>query len=69
MPWFGKKKINPEDGDFPHVSKHYFEEKTPTRAVKIAPHLQWDGATTVVWGIDVGSTTTTVSFAYLGTGA
>ncbi|KAF8606924.1 hypothetical protein BDV93DRAFT_604240 [Ceratobasidium sp. AG-I] len=65
---FGKKKTNPEDGDFPHVSKHYFEEKAPTRAVKIAPQLRWDGATTVVWGIDIGSSTTTVSFAYLETG-
>lgn len=68
MPWFGKKKTNPEDGDFPQVPKHYFEEKAPTRVTKIAPQLRWDGVTSVVWGIDVGSATTTVSFAYLQTG-
>ncbi|QRV98001.1 hypothetical protein RhiJN_26020 [Ceratobasidium sp. AG-Ba] len=65
MSWFAKKKPNPEDGDFPHVSKHYREEKTPTQTVNLVPPVQWDGATTVVWGIDIGAGTTTVSFAYL----
>ncbi|KAG9120784.1 hypothetical protein FRC07_003585 [Ceratobasidium sp. 392] len=68
MSWFGKKKPNPEDGDFPHVSKHYREEKTPTRAVNIAPPLQWNGSPTVIWGIDIGARTTTMSFAYLDAG-
>ncbi|KAG8697804.1 hypothetical protein FRC08_006320 [Ceratobasidium sp. 394] len=68
MSWFGKKKPNPEDGDFPHVPKHYREEKTPTRTINIAPPLQWNGATTVVWGIDIGAGTTTMSFAYLEAG-
>ncbi|KAG9121767.1 hypothetical protein FRC07_002139 [Ceratobasidium sp. 392] len=68
MSWFGKKKPNPEDGDFPHVSKHYREEKTPTRAISIAPPLRWNGSPTVVWGIDIGAGTTTMSFAYLDAG-
>ncbi|KAG8781684.1 hypothetical protein FRC12_021625 [Ceratobasidium sp. 428] len=68
MSWFGKKKPNPEDGDFPHVSKHYREEKTPTRTINIVPPLPWSGTTTVVWGIDIGAGATTVSFAYLDAG-
>ncbi|KAJ1303411.1 hypothetical protein OPQ81_011603 [Rhizoctonia solani] len=68
MSWFRKKKQNPEDGDFPVVPKHYqaHQGKTAlTKPIKLTPALQWNGGPTVVWGIDVGSQATTVSFAYL----
>ncbi|KAF8685512.1 hypothetical protein RHS04_00604 [Rhizoctonia solani] len=64
MSWFKKKKVNPEDGDFPHVPKHYreHERKTQlTQPIKPAPVLRWNGDGTVVWGIDVGPRVTTVA--------
>jgi hypothetical protein len=68
MSWFKKKKVNPEDGDFPLVPKHYRENGGKvqlTSIIKPAPTLQWSGDATVVWGIDIGVRVTTVSFAYL----
>ncbi|KAF8755095.1 hypothetical protein RHS01_05602 [Rhizoctonia solani] len=50
MSWFKKKKVNPEDGDFPHVPKHYreHERKTQlTQPIKPAPVLRWNGDGTV----------------------
>ncbi|QRW20267.1 hypothetical protein RhiXN_09242 [Rhizoctonia solani] len=64
MSWFKKKKVNPEDGDFPHVPKHYreHERKTQlTQPIKPAPVLRWNGDGTVVWGIDVGPRVTAVA--------
>lgn len=68
MSWLKKKKLNPEDGDFPAAPKHYREseaKKILTKPVKLAPTLEWNRGVTVVWGIDVGPRVTTVSFAYL----
>ncbi|QRV77574.1 hypothetical protein RhiJN_05589 [Ceratobasidium sp. AG-Ba] len=65
MSWFGKKKSDSDDGDFPTPAKHYREETAPTRLVSIAPPLPWNGVNSVIWAIDIGVGTTTMSFAYL----